>query len=155
MLHLNLLILRDRTDILVDHNRWARSANHPVSSIQLQYPVGRVNFLFYCITVVMQYNNILRKFKKILARGINILNIKVVSANKPLDRIFLNFLKITSFRCAINSHAIKKDSLTTMRFPYIVNRLVNIELYLDLCIVDHRINQFMLGAWNRSCCNTT
>ena len=76
---------------------------HPISSIQLQFTqkvVGKLPFLLHqnCLHVKEHF---LRKFKKILSRGFGatliLQNIKV--APKPLDRIFLNFLKKCSLTC--------------------------------------------------------
>ena len=85
---------------------------HPISSIQLHFTqkvVGKLPFLLHqnCLHVKEHF---LRKFKKILSRGFGttliFCNIKVVP--KPLDRIFLNFLKNVLWR-ANNFDAIKKE----------------------------------------------
>ena len=76
---------------------------HPISSIQLHFTqkvVGELPFLLHqnCLHIK---DHFLRKFKKILSRGFGatliFCNIKV--AQKPLDRIFLNFLKKCSLMC--------------------------------------------------------
>ena len=76
---------------------------HPISSIQLHFTqkvVGKLPFLLHqnCLYIKEHF---LRKFKKILSGGFGatliFCNIKV--GPKPLDRIFLNFLKICSLMC--------------------------------------------------------
>ena len=101
---------------------------HPISSIQLHFTqkvVGELPFLLHqkCLHVK---DHFLRKFKKILSRGFGatliFCNIKV--AQKPLDRIFLNFLKICSLMCKQFWCNKKGSSPTT--FCVKCNRMVNI-----------------------------
>ena len=70
---------------------------HPISSIQLHFTqnvAGKLPFLLHqnCLHIKEHF---FRKFKKIMSRSFGatliLQNIKV--APKPLDRIFLNFLK--------------------------------------------------------------
>ena len=76
---------------------------HPIFTIRLHFTqkvVGELPFLLHenCLHIKEHF---LRKFKKILSRGFGatliLQNIKV--APKPLDRIFLNFLKKCSLMC--------------------------------------------------------
>ena len=76
---------------------------HPIFTIRLHFTqklVGELHFLLHqnCLHIKEHF---LRKFKKILSRGfyatLILQNIKV--APKPLDRIFLNFLKKCSLMC--------------------------------------------------------
>ena len=101
---------------------------HPISSIQLHFTqkvVGKLPFLLHqnCLYIKEHF---LRKFKKILSGGFGatliFCNIKV--GPKPLDRIFLNFLKICSLMCKQFCRN-KKGSSPTI-FCVKCNRMVNI-----------------------------
>ena len=79
------------------HGNYTEAQIHPIFSIRLHFTqevVGELPFLLHqnCLHIKEHF---LRKFKKILSRGfcatLILQNIKV--APKPLDRIFLNFLK--------------------------------------------------------------
>ena len=76
---------------------------HPISSIQphfTQKVVGELLFLLHqnCLHIKAQF---LRKLKKILSRdfGATLIFCNIKVAPKPLDRIFLNFLKKCSLMC--------------------------------------------------------
>ena len=101
---------------------------HPISSIQLHFTqkvVGELPFLLHqkCLHIKGHF---LRKFKKNLSRGFGatliFCNIKV--AQKPLDIIFLNFLKKWSLMCE-QFWCNKKGSSPTS-FCVKCNRMVNI-----------------------------
>ena len=101
---------------------------HPISSIQLHFTqkvVGELPFLLHqnCLHIKEHF---LRKFKKSLSRGFGatliFCNIKV--AQKPLDRIFLNFLKKCSLMCKQFWCNRKGSSPTT--FCVKCNRMLNI-----------------------------
>ena len=101
---------------------------HTTSSIQLHFTqkvVGKLPFLLHqnCLHTKEQF---LRKFKKILSRGFGatllFCNIKVEP--KPLDRIFLNFLKKCSLMCKQFWWNKKGSSPTT--FCVMCNWMVNI-----------------------------
>ena len=100
---------------------------HPICSIQQHFTQkvgGKLPFLLHqnCLHVKEHF---LRKFKKILLRGFGatliFCNIKV--APKPLDIIFLNFLKKCSLTCK-QFWCNKKGSLPTT-FCVKCNRMVN------------------------------
>ena len=98
------------------HGNYAEAQIHPIFTIWLHFTqkvVGELSFLLHqnCLHIKEQF---LRKFKKILSRGFGatliFCNIKV--APKPLDRIFLNFLKKCSLMCK-QFWCNKKGSLPT------------------------------------------
>ena len=87
------------------HGNYTEAQVHPIFSIRLHFTqkvVGELPFLLHqnCLHIKEHF---LRKFKKILSRGfcatLILQNIKV--APKPLDRIFLNFLKNFCVACCI------------------------------------------------------
>ena len=110
------------------HSNLTGPQTHPISSIQLHFTqkvVGRLPFLLHqnCFHIKEYF---LRKFKKILSRdfGATLIFCNIKVAPKPLDRIFLNFLKKCSlmwkqFWCN------KKGSPPTT-FCVKCNRMVNI-----------------------------
>ena len=111
------------------HSNLTGPQTHLISSIQLHFTqkvVGALPFLLHqnCLHIKEHF---LRKFKKILSRGFGatlmFCNIKV--AQKPLDRIFLNFLKKCSLMCKQFWCNKKGSSPTT--FCVKCNRMVNIE----------------------------
>ena len=119
---------------------------HPISSIQLHFTqkvVGELRFLLHqnCLHIKEHF---LRKFEKILSRGFGttlmFCNIKV--AQKPLDRIFLNFLKIVLW-CTNNFDAIEKKF--TDYFLCKMQPNGKYRVYLGLCIVVIE-TKFMLGV---------
>ena len=101
---------------------------HPISIIQLDFTqklVGKLPFLLHqnCLHITEHF---LSRFKKILSRGFGatliFCNIKV--APKPLDRIFLNFLKKCSLMCKQFWCNKKGSSPTT--FCVKCHRMINI-----------------------------
>ena len=98
------------------HGNYTEVQIHPIFTIRLHFTqkiVGELPFLLHqnCLHIKEHF---LRKFKKILSRGFGatliFCNIKV--APKPLDRIFLNFLKKCSLMCK-QFWCNKKGSLPT------------------------------------------
>ena len=98
------------------HGNYTEVQIHPIFTIRLHFTQkvdGELPFLLHqnCLHIKEHF---LRKFKKILLRGFGatliLQNIKV--APKPLDRIFLNFLKKCSLMCK-QFWCNKKGSLPT------------------------------------------
>ena len=110
------------------HGNLAVPQIHPISIIQLDFTqkvVGKLPFLLHqnCLHITEHF---LSRFKKILSRGFGatliFCNIKV--APKPLDRIFLNFLKKCSLMCKQFWCNKKGSSPTT--FCVKCHRMINI-----------------------------
>ena len=79
------------------HGNYTEAQIHPIFTIRLHFTqkvVGELPFLLHqnCLYIKEHF---LRKFKKILSRcfGATLIFCNIKVAPKPLDRIFLNFLK--------------------------------------------------------------
>ena len=110
------------------HSKLTGPQIHPISNIQLHFTqkvVGRLPFLLHqnCLHIKRHF---LRKFKKILSRdfGATLMFCNIKVATKPLDKIFLNFLKKCSLMCKQFWCNKKGSSPTT--FCVKCNRMLNI-----------------------------
>ena len=132
---------------------------HPISIIQLHFTqkvVGELPFLLHqnCLHIKEHF---LRKFKKIMSRGVGttliLQNVNV--APKPLDRIFLNFLKKFSLMCKQFRCNKKGSSPTTFCVKW--NWIVNIGCIWASVYLPWKQNFcWEYKNWEvRSCCNTS